>query len=77
MDFDKKVFGERLRVLRQANSYTLVEVASALKTDKGTVSNMENGKKGVSVEKLCTLADYFDVSIDYLVGRTDKPEVNR
>ena len=35
------------------------------------------GKNDPSAENLTKLADYFDVSLDYLVGRTDNPEVNR
>ena len=37
------------------------------------VSNYENGNDGPSIEKLTTIADYFGVSIDYLVGRSDDP----
>ena len=73
MEFDKKVFGERLKSSRLSKSKTLQDVATALNTDKGTISNMENGKKGISVEKLYTLAIYLDVSIDYLVGKSDAP----
>ena len=73
MEFDKKVFGGRVRLLRANKNYSLQDVAIALKTDKGTISNMESGKKGISVEKLMLLADYFDVSTDYLLGRTDEP----
>ena len=34
-------------------------------------------KKGISCFSLARIADYFDVPDDYLIGRTDKPEVNR
>ncbi len=37
----------------------------------------ENGTNGPGVDNLIKLADYFDVSLDYLVGRTDRPELNR
>jgi len=36
-----------------------------------------NGEMEPSASKLIKLADYFDVSVDYLLGRTEKPEVNR
>ncbi len=41
--------------------------------------NLNSWRKGgnPSTEVLIKLADYFDVSVDYLLGRTDKPEVNR
>ena len=37
----------------------------------------ETGITGLSVQKLILLADYFGVSIDYLVGRTDNPKMNK
>lgn len=40
------------------------------------ISHLLHGKE-MSYRSLAILADYFDVSIDYLLGRTDKPEVNR
>ena len=39
--------------------------------------NQINDKKGLSCFALGKIADYLDVSVDYLLGRTDKPEVNR
>ena len=37
----------------------------------------KSDKKGISCFSLARIADYLDVSVDYLLGRTDKPEVNR
>ena len=44
--------------------------------NKNTVDNMKNGSEP-SVGKIAKIADYFDCSVDYLLGRTDIPEVNR
>lgn len=44
---------------------------------KATIGNFENGNKKPSLDLLIKLADYFEVSIDYLVGRTDNPDVNK
>jgi len=38
---------------------------------------IESGQRACSIEILCALADYFDVSTDYLVGRTNKPDINK
>lgn len=44
---------------------------------KNTLSSMQSGGYLPRVENLVRIADYLDCSVDYLLGRTDKPEVNR
>lgn len=44
---------------------------------QNTVSQYETGIREASYDALIAIADYFDVSIDYLLGRTDNPKVNR
>lgn len=44
---------------------------------QNTVSQYETGIREASYDVLIAIADYFDVSIDYLLGRTDNPKVNR
>lgn len=46
-----------------------------IETTRGTTGNFENGNKKPGLDMLIKLADYFDVSIDYLVGRTDDPKL--
>ncbi|MFQ7062144.1 MAG: helix-turn-helix domain-containing protein [[Clostridium] leptum] len=41
------------------------------------MQSYEIGERNPAFDQLIALADYFDVSIDYLVGRTDKPAVNK
>lgn len=43
---------------------------------KDFIANMKKGRIPAA-DKFCNLADFLDVSVDYLLGRTDKPEVNR
>lgn len=43
---------------------------------KDFIANMKKGRIP-STDKFCDLADYLNVSVDYLLGRTNKPEVNR
>lgn len=44
---------------------------------QNTVSRYESGVLEADYKTLIAIADYFDVSIDYLLGRTDNPKVNR
>lgn len=44
---------------------------------QNTISRYETGVREPSREELIAIADYFDVSVDFLLGRTDNPKVNR
>lgn len=74
--FEKTLFGSRLRELRQIHKISVQQLADTFEIHKGTVSNLELGKKSPSIEIAVALADYFNVSLDYLVGRSNKPERN-
>ena len=71
--FDKKFFGAKIRELRIAKNANQTELANLLGVTKTQISDLENGKTSTTIEKLVQLADYFDVSLDYLVGRSDDP----
>lgn len=62
-------FGEMLSELRQFSGMAQKELAEKLHVSPGTISNYENGVHFPDVEKLIDLADIFDVSTDYLLGR--------
>ena len=66
----------RLKELRRARHLSQLKVAMDLNMSQNTISRYENGQRRPSFEELVALADYFDVSIDYLLGRTDNPQVN-
>ncbi|EGO63047.1 helix-turn-helix domain-containing protein [Acetonema longum] len=72
--FEKTIFGFRLRELRQGHKISVPQLADTFKIHKGTVSNLELGKKSPSIDLAVALADYFNVSLDYLVGRSDNPD---
>lgn len=66
-----KIFQERLIELRKLNKKTQRDVANILKIAQPSYVRYENGSSEPSLENLVKLADYFDVSIDFLLGRTD------
>ena len=61
---------ENIRNLREDNDIIQNELAEYLNVKQTTYSKYELGKINVPVEVLIKLADYYDVSIDYLVGRS-------
>lgn len=62
----------RLKDLREDNDITQTEIAGILNIRQNTYSQYENQKRDIPISLLWKLADYYDTSIDYLVGRTDK-----
>jgi len=70
-------FNDMLKNLRVTNSYTQRTVSSSIGISNKYYQELEYGKKEPTMSKLVALADFFNVSIDYLVGRTDNPEVNK
>ena len=63
---------ERLRNLREDHDLTQKDVANVLSVSTRVYSNYECGDCEPSIESLIKLADYYKVSLDYLVGRTNK-----
>lgn len=63
-------FGEILTSLREERGIYQKELAAILKVSVGTVSNYENNIHFLDQEALLQLADYFGVTVDYLLGRT-------
>jgi transcriptional regulator with XRE-family HTH domain len=57
-------------------SVALKDMLSDLELGSNTMSNMRHGRM-LAADSLARIADYLDVSVDYLLGRTDVPEVNR
>lgn len=63
-------FGEILMQLRQEKHLSQAELGNVIFVSGGTISNYEKGVYYPDVEKLVALAEYFGVSIDYLLGRS-------
>ncbi|MDA2525876.1 helix-turn-helix transcriptional regulator [Bacillus cereus] len=67
---------ERLKSLRTERKLTQEQFATAVGITKASVSKFENGIKTPSRETIERIADYFNVTTDYLLGRSEDPELN-
>lgn len=67
------MFPRRLSCLRKGMKISQYGLAERLGMTRGQLANYEQGKRQPDQETLVKLADFFDVSIDYLLGRTDTP----
>ena len=65
---------ERIRDLREDNDLKQKDLASYLSVDQSTYSDYENGRINVPVDMLIKIAEYYNVSLDYLVGRSNTKE---
>ncbi len=72
--FSKEIFSQRLRALREETETSRQDLADELSMTYFSVAKMENAERAASIETLWALADYFDVSLDYLVGRSNDPK---
>lgn len=66
--------GQRMRGLREASRLSQAEVAKLCGSNQATIAKIETGKMNPPLAILIWWADYFDVSLDYLCCRTDKPQ---
>lgn len=71
--FSQSVFSCRLKALRKSRNITSQQLADVIGTSRVAISQFENEANAPSIHSLIALADYFDVSLDYLVGRSDDP----
>ncbi len=69
-------FSERLICLRKNNGFTQKDVYTGIHVAATAYQRYEYGRVPTAAI-LVQIADFFNVSVDYLLGRTDKPEVNR
>lgn len=67
------MYFRRLRDLREDNDLTQCDIAEILGIAQTIYSRYERGFQTIPIQHLLTLADYYHVSTDYLLGRTDIP----
>ena len=67
----------RLRQLRKVKGYTQIRVQMETGIEQALLSKYESGERIPPTETLLKLADFYRVSVDYLLCRTDNPQINR
>ncbi|MRI65109.1 helix-turn-helix domain-containing protein [Gracilibacillus thailandensis] len=70
---DKIKLSERLKQLRNSKGLFQKEVADKLGIKQNTLSGYENGTRSPDNELLKDIADFYNVTLDYLLGRSDDP----
>ena len=67
----------RLREIRKMRGISQLKMAMDLNMNQNTVSRYETGEREPGINELIKICDYFDISVDYLLLRTDNPNINR
>jgi len=67
----------RLKELRTSRGYTQISLQMQTGIEQALLSKFENSERTPPTETLLRLAEFYNVSIDYILCRTDKPEINR
>lgn len=67
----------RLKELRTSKKLSQLKLAMDLNMNQNTISRYENSEREPGINELIKIADYFNVSIDYLVGRTNNPNMQK
>lgn len=65
----------RLKELRKKHGISQLKLALDLNMNQNSISRYENMEREADYETLIRFADYFEVSVDYLLGRTDESEL--
>ncbi len=66
----------RIRDLREDNDITQTQMGKILSCSQRVYSNYERGEIDIPIYTLIKIADFYNVSVDYLLNRTDNPRVN-
>ncbi len=69
-----QIIGQRVKELRQSVKLSQAKMAAVVKTHQSAVARYEMGEAQIPAEVMLNYANYFDVSLDYIYGRTDKPQ---
>lgn len=67
---------KRIRELREDNDYKQTDLANYLNCTQVSYSRYENGQREVPIETLIKLSDFYNVSIDYILEKSDNPKRN-
>lgn len=69
-----KMIGKRMKELRESIGVSQIKLAEYIGSTQSSVNRYENGQSTPTVDYFRRFADFFDVSMDYLFCRTDKPQ---
>jgi len=67
----------KLKLLRKSRGYTQIALQMKTGIEQALLSKFENGERIPPTETLIRLADFYDVSIDYILCRTENPKINK
>ena len=68
---------QRIQDLRTDADMSQKQLSEILHISQRSYSHYETGSRNIPVEMLIRTANYYDISVDYMVGRTDKKEMNK
>ena len=74
IDDKVQILGERLRILREEAGFSQNKLAKLIGIQQSSLNRYESGFSNPTPETLLWFADYIDVSMDYIYGRTEKPQ---
>ena len=72
-----EIMQNRLKLLRKSRGYTQISLQMQTGIEQSLLSKYETGERVPPTETLLLFADFYNVSIDYILCRTDNPEINR
>lgn len=75
--FSSSQVAERIKSTARSRGILVKDLLEACELSKNTLSSMKSGGFFPRAESIVSIADYLGCSVDYLLGRTDVPEVNR
>ena len=67
----------RLKEIRKSKGISQLKMAMDLNTNQNTISRYETGEREPGINELIKIADYFNISIDYLLERTNNPNIQK
>ena len=67
----------RLKEIRKSKGISQLKMAMDLNTNQNTISRYETGEREPGINELIKIAEYFNVSVDYLLERTNNPNLQK
>ncbi len=75
--YEPNLIAEKIKFLAKNKNLQITKMLSDCNLSKNTLSSMLSGGSTPKSENLAKIADYLDCSVDYLLGRTDNPQINK